>query len=166
MIGNYPSGNGTRILITQETVDHMKAHPIELNLLKQAFLGLEIDNGKWFVGTTDLGRIVGKSMCLETEPIDIDQQVLFGFRHNRKTATRCIRGEGIDTSCITVVLRKGRYQDYFMVSAWAGSKAMPEPTHITQKDRIEYWSTHALVYEENNFDGEPFFSTWREVLRK
>ena len=166
MIGKYPSANGHLILITQDTVDHMKAHPIELSLLKEAFNQLVItDDKKWFVGTVDMGRIVGQSTCLQTDQVDVDQQVLFGFRHNRSIPTRCVYGEGIDTSNLTIVLRKGKV-DYFMISAWAGTKAIQEPTHITQKDRIEFWCNHALVYEENNFKGKPFFSTWREVLRK
>lgn len=161
----FITGNNRNLIITQNFIDHMKAHPVEEALLGEATRLIHVPDQKWFVGAADLGRVIGTSGCLEVDPIDIDTPALFGFRHNRRIASRCVRGEGKPTQHITIVARKGKYQDFFFVSAWPGVPAKPEPTHTTQKENMAFWCEHALIWSESNFENKPFMSTWRDVLR-
>jgi hypothetical protein len=165
LAGNtFVTKNGQLIIVPKNAVEHMAAHPIADPILREAILQLSVGRGKWYVGTADLGRIVGKSGCVTAAEVDADEPALFAFRKNRKYASRCVIGEGMPTSHVTVVARQGSYGDYFFVSAWCGVQATPEPTNLNQKDNMQFWCNNALIWSEEAFEEKPRMSTWRDVI--
>jgi hypothetical protein len=166
--GVFQSGSQRNIIITQAGIDHMAAHPIEDHLLHEAFRMLVVPyvDTKFWKGTVDLGRIIGHSGCVAAPAVGLDEQATFAHRVNRKRATRCTIAEPQETSLVTVVLRRGKYSDYFFVSAWCGDSAPAEPNHVNDAENLDFWCKNALIWNDQSFIEEPFESTWREVLMK
>lgn len=160
--------NDQAVMVTRNTVEHMRAHPISTHLIDQAFKQLIIEsNNEWFVGTAEFGRVIGRSGCVQASQIDADSPALFAFRKGRKFASRCQRGEGSPTEQLTVVARRqGHHKGWILVSAWCGPAAKPEPANLNQKENLAFWCENALVWNDESFVEEPRISTWRDVLTR
>lgn len=127
--------NGLRVKLNHK---HMQAHTDVLLLLPE---------GQKFVKTIDLGRIVGKSGCVETTPTD---DIFYIRRPGRTHTSRCVRGkEGTPTTLVTIVFVRTPAR-IKLITAWIGGAAMREPhdptiNAIERHQAIEFWSNHALV---------------------
>jgi hypothetical protein len=158
------SRNYWKIIVTQDTLEHMEAHSDALVHLRECIKGMIITNK--VVQTHDMGRIIGMTGNTVTDPITIDTPTLFACRKNRPRPSRVVIDvEPMPTSGMTLILRPSkRPKTHFLISAWPGDPAQPEPTNIRKKADLEYWCNHALIWNEEFYKNVPFTSTWREVL--
>jgi hypothetical protein len=167
--GIFPTGSKCDVIVTKSGVHHMIAHPIEDNILHEAFglLTLSRMDNKFWKGTVDLGRIVGLEGRVAVPTVGVDEPTTFAHRHNRKRASHCSVAEAQETSQITVVLRRGsNTNNAFFVSAWCGTAADKEPTNLNDRVPLDFWCNNALIWNDRSFYEPPFTSTWREVLSK
>lgn len=125
-----------------------------------------IDTPTW-AGSIDLGRVIGVCDQVATDVIDLDTIATFARRKNRRTPTRCVIGESTPTTFLTVVV-KGRVKpnEHSLITAYKGPWASPEPRGIDDQPALDYWCKNALVWVPEQYEEEPFESTWREVLSK
>jgi len=115
-------------------------------LLIEVFAKVASLDREFFVAEVDLGRIVGKKVCIETGPTD---EIHFARRYGRKGLSRFVVGrEPEQTSCVTVILKRDEYSDtYVCMSAYVGTRSEPEPWDRNATDQSEaFWQSHALVW--------------------
>ena len=73
----------------------------------------------------------------------------------------------IDSSCITLVLKRIEDDNYILLSSYIGSDSAPEPwdssfynqltwekkvdiDEVAYAKSIEFWNTHALIYDKDD----------------
>ena len=85
------------------------------------------------------------------------------YRKGRNGPTPMVKGRTPElSSSLTVIIRKEKSMEnhYTLISCYAGESAPREPwdksirTLEERKMCIEYWSTHALIYNSNVIDWE------------
>lgn len=121
---------------------HADANP-ELPALVAEALG-QVHSGGFIATAVDLGREVGRSICV---PADASEDIVFARRPNRHGLTRFVRGkQPVPTSSVSVVARP-REDWYELLTAWVGALAPPEPwDRNATAESAEFWSRHALVW--------------------
>lgn len=152
------TATGIDVYIESETFEHMQAHPdVDLEVVKEAISKIDdiTTETPFRIGSTDLGRTVGKDNCVE---INSEDKIEMLYRKNRDGQTPVIlNGEKADTSLVTVgiCLDQGKHT---MFTAFYGQLAPKEPwderiQNPTEKAEAEkFWSTHALVLEPDAID--------------
>lgn len=165
----YNCKRGTMV-IPQTAKDHLQAHPEVLGLLPEALGRLDLPQGAFLVAGIEMGRIVGRSGAIETTPIRPDEPAMFAQRIGRRKPSRVVVGVlGPECSVVTVVARPSRDPGvYLLVTAFIGSPAPKEPwDNFSSPDEaqaaLDFWSRFALVHTPDVM-GEPFTSTWKQVL--
>lgn len=127
-------------------------HGSVAELLPEVFAAISSFDRELVVEEIDLGRTVGRRICVETGPGD---EIVFARRHRRKGMTRFVlQREPEDCSRVVVVLKRDEYSDtYVCLSAYIGTHSEPEPwdTHATATSEA-FWQTHALVWDEQLID--------------
>jgi hypothetical protein len=128
-------------------------------LLEEA-LAMIYSRGRCFVlEELDFGRVIGGSVCVATGP---DDYILYARRHNRGGHSRFVTNrEPIPSSKLVVILRRSDTDPrlYILITAWIGDKSEPEPwdtrAFAATEDPIfaenrsrDFWSRHALIYDE------------------
>jgi hypothetical protein len=162
----FTAQNGVRVRITDNTLQHMAAHPIAFELLEEAIAKSSPGRERSWGGSVDLERIVGKENRISVPQVGLDDTSLFALRHNRKRPTHTsLAAQPTETSNITLIVNDlGRYGGPTLISAWFGTLASPEPRSLQSKEHLEYWCKNALLWNDQDFASVPFFSTWRRVL--
>ena len=159
-MGNMYTKNGMRVIIPQSTIDHMEAHAdVSFNKLKEAISQIDYQGG-FYKESVNLGRIIGKTSCVEVGPND---NVEYFYRKNRAGVTPFVKGrEPEDTTNIVVIFREGKYGNPILITSWYGNLAPMEPwdarrKHCTDeeiKECDDFWASHALIYDESCIDLE------------
>lgn len=158
---NFKTKNGRKITVTQGTMNHMKAHQdVDMAVVDEALKKINFV-GDFFIGSVDMGRIIGKTSCVEVKPTD---EVIYFYRKNRSGKTPFVKNRvPIDTKNITICLKKDwKSGRPILVTAYYGDRAPMEPWDARRKGcnakEIEecdiFWKSHALIYDVNSIDFE------------
>lgn len=152
--------NNLKVIVPQSTIEHMEAHAdVSFRKLKEAVKRIDYQGG-FFKASIDMGRVIGKTTCVEVGP---DDEVQHLYRKNRKGTTPFVKGrEPEDTTNIVVIFREGRYGNPILITSWYGGLAPMEPWDARRKhcseeeirESDEFWSTHALIFDESCVDME------------
>lgn len=158
--------NGRMITITENTMKHMEAHPdVDLAHLAEAISKISY-NGGFLKTCVDMGRVVGKSSCVETDEND---DIVYRYRKHRRGETRFVKNKPEqDTTKMVVIITdhqlngpvKRMFEEPILITSWYGDIAPMEPwdarrKHMSEdyiKECDDFWSTHALVYKEDTID--------------
>ena len=152
--------NGIRVIIPQSTLDHMEAHAdVDFDILAEACKKIDYHGG-FYKDSINMGRVIGKTTCVEVGP---DDDVQYFYRKKRKGTTPFVKGrEPEDTTNIVVIFREGKYGNPMLLTSWYGNLAPMEPWDARRKNCSEeeikeceeFWSTHALIFDEACIDAE------------
>lgn len=131
-----------------ENSQHMLAHPVAKADLIEAVGKIEYVPTFW-IGTVDLGRVVGKNACVE---VTAEDDVREECRPGRELPSRVVYGREMeDTTLMTVGICTDEDDGLVTVfTAFAGPKAPRELSdpRLTEEERPAaeaFWRTHALV---------------------
>ena len=128
-------------------------------LLKSAVSMVRTSGKSFFKAKCQFEKPVGYSMCV---PVSKKDNVLMVYRKGRKGMTPMVKGRNPEPcSSIIVILKKDQTNHcYILVSAFIGNETEKEPwdafvrTEEQRKKSITFWTTHALIYDENQIDWE------------
>lgn len=114
-------------------------------LLEEVFARIDSRGRGFLVETIDLDRIVGEATRVETREGD---EIIFAQRVGRQGFTRFVKNRKPEAcSTVTVILKKGDFGDYVLITGWVGSQAEPEPWDRNATERsVRFWSHQALVW--------------------
>lgn len=103
----------------------------------------------------NMGRIVGKKLCVETtEKDEIFYAAMPGRKSNR--VSRYVRNrEPVDSSFITLILQKRDDERFQLFNCYIGEPApmdlsdphLEKASKEAQQEALEFWKNHALIYE-------------------
>ena len=171
---------GGAVVVPWGRQQHLRAHPDVLDVLDEAISKIELPtDGESLKTTVDLGRVIGRAGAVETDPIQYDEPAWFAHRIGRDGPSRVVLDtEGPEVSTVAVLASQAKDRGtgeiqpgkYTLVTAWVGSaEAEREPwdkgikTERERQAALRYWCSHALVYDKEVM-GEPFQSSWKEIL--
>lgn len=169
----FRTADGGTIMVPSKAEDHLRAHPEVAGLLPEAAALVRLPRDGSFLSTkVEMGRIVGRSGCVSTPPIDPSHRSLFAQRIGRDRPSRIIIGEGEETTKVVVLAfpARGETRTYVLVTSWVGGLAAKEPwdpmikSQTECEESLDFWCSHALVYDSSVMD-ESFESTWETVLQ-
>lgn len=113
----------------------------------------------------DMGYIIGKDSCVE---ITKDDDIVYVIRKGRNGPTPMVKNRvPIDSSFLTILLKRIELGDYVLISSYIGKVSEPEPwdsnfyNQFTWEKKvdldkewyqkcIDFWNTHALIYDKAN----------------
>ena len=123
---------------------HLKAYPLLGELLPLALNQITSDARDFLLSEVDMGKVVGKSICVATTMSD---QIIFAQRPNRKGLTRFVESrEPEECSKIAVILKKADGY-YVLLSAFVGGPTPPEPwDKFASPESLPFWNSHALIW--------------------
>lgn len=167
--------DGYRLAIPSEFDKHIAAHPdITDALLAEAFGMVDATSAGWEISeTVDLGRVIGVTSKVQTEPVAADAPCLFGYRHGRRHPSRTVLGvEKPATSRVTIAAERVARDCFVLRTAYLGDHAPPEPTsfraikrkRLSRVEVLAFWCRHALIHDPLEFASEPFESTWASII--
>lgn len=163
---------GGTVIVPRKAEDHLRAHPEVEELLAEAVAKLRLPrDGAFLSAEVEMGRVVGRSGCVQTPPITSSDRTLFAQRVGRDHSSRVIVGEGEETTKVVILAfaSPGEGGTYVLVTSWVGSLARKEPWDRTiasdgeHRDCLQFWCSNALVYDPAVM-AEPFESTWEKIL--
>lgn len=152
--------NGKEVYDTKDS-RWQSAHKIVTPELLQEALGkIEIDDGQdLFVDSIDMGRVIGKTYCVQTTELD---QVFKARRNGRVGETPTVINKApADCSKLAIVLNKNDNKSYILATTYIGEITPMEPwdqalLELGDQQKIqeskEFWSNHALVYDRTAID--------------
>lgn len=152
--------NGKEIYDTKDS-HWQSAHKIVTQeLLQEAFDKIEISDGQeLFVDAIEMGRIIGKTYCVQTSELD---QVFKARRNGRAGNTPTVINKApADCSKLAIVLNKNDDKSYILATTYIGEITPMEPWDPTllqtgdeQKiqESKDFWATHALIYDRTAID--------------
>jgi hypothetical protein len=161
---------GQRIVVTGNRLEHLRAHPVEMNLLREAVGRLNLPTTENFYKVTlDFGRIIGQTMCVA---VSANSAQFFAKRHGRQHPTRVVIGvTKPDCQLFTIVLKKGRLGDWMFITGYVGGDTPREPHDPTIQtveefiDCLRFWTDHALIHDPELMS-DSYVSTWQTELEK
>ncbi len=169
----YRTACGGTIVVPTKAEDHLRAHP-EVGALLPEAIGLVVlpSDGAFLSTEVEMGRVVGRSGCVQTPPISPSDRSLFAQRVGRERASCVIMGVGEETTKVAILASPSRQEagTYVLVTAWVGTLARKEPWDPMIRSQEEYqeclrfWCSNALVWDPAVMS-EPFESSWDEVLK-
>ncbi|HNU96315.1 MAG TPA: hypothetical protein PKH95_02815 [Candidatus Magasanikbacteria bacterium] len=175
----YFDKNKNKVFVSEKTREHLLAHPDVIQYLQEAIGKADLSEvEKIFKIEINLGKNIGKSYCIPTEPLRGKTKALFAKRKNRLGPSRVVYGQGVDCSSITLLGARSIYEpdNFVLFTAYIGHLADMEPWDInikdgeTMKSAYDFWRTHALVYDPNDkntsFIEEPQEKTWEQVMQE
>lgn len=151
--------NGIKIKVAHWTIDHMKAHQdVDMAIVDEALKKINFV-GDFFIGSIDMGRVIGTTSCVEINPED---EVLYFYRKNRFGKTPFVKNRlPKETKNVTICLGKDQKNgEPVLITAYYGDRAPMEPWDARRKNCSEnvikecddFWNSHALIYDENSID--------------
>jgi hypothetical protein len=164
---------GGTIVVPRKAEDHLRAHPNVDLLMPEAIARVQLPrDGAFLSAEVEIGRVVGRSGCVQTSPITQSDRVLFAQRIGRDKPSRVIVGEGEKTTKVVVLAFASREEasTYVLATSWVGSLAPKEPwdPNIRRDEEyqecLRFWYSHALVWDPAVMS-EPFENSWAEVLQ-
>jgi hypothetical protein len=171
----YRTACGKQVYLSGKAYEHMVVHPEVFDLLPEAISKANLRNMRFAEIEVDLGRAIGVA-TRTAAPCASDDKVLFAVRDGRDHPSRVIRldaSKRSPTNYVAIVASLDRNQPntYKLITAWVGRLARREPWDRNIRDDgersecLKFWCSNALIYDPNVM-GEPFESSWTEVLRK
>jgi hypothetical protein len=169
-----PTACGGRLIVPRDALQRLRAQPEVINLLGKAAGRLELPtDGQPLAKEIDLGRKLGRRRVVETPEVEIDQPCLFAQRIGRGRPSRVVTGkQGEMTNVISLRAEAvGCVATYRLKTASLGKLAPREPWSAMRNeselkyDSLPFWMCHAYVYDPRTMIGEPFTSTWEEIMR-
>jgi hypothetical protein len=164
---------GGTIVVPHKVEGHLRAHPEVDLLLPEAIARVRLpQDGAFLSAEVEMGRVVGRSGCVQTPLIGLTDRTLFAKRIGRDHPSRVIVSEGKKTTKVVVLAFASREEagTYVLVTSWVGSLAPKEPWDPNIRGDAEYqeclsfWCSNALVWDPSVMS-EPFKGSWEEVLR-
>jgi len=163
---------GGKIIVPRKAEDHLVAHPEVRDLLSEAIAKLRLpQDGAFLSAEVEMGRVIGRSGCVQTPLIALPDRALFAQRVGRDRPSRVIVGEGVETTKVVILAfaARGEAGTYVLLTSWVGTLARKEPwdrtiaTAVEHQDCLQFWCSHALVWDSAVMSA-PFESCWTEVL--
>jgi hypothetical protein len=148
----------------EKVIDRVNSHihSNTWNILPVALAKIEAKGKEFIIEEIDFGRVIGRSICVKTNPED---RIWYAQRVNRWGLSRFVRNrEPEPCSTIVVILKKAEESgEYILITAFIGHLSEPEPwdqrsfsrqanpAQAEEKSR-RFWANHALVWgmEEAN----------------
>ncbi|MDD3284033.1 MAG: hypothetical protein PHZ07_00380 [Patescibacteria group bacterium] len=125
--------------------------------LGQALTYVESAGREFIEEEVYLGRFIGQSTCVST---DANDEIIYAQRTGRTGLTRFVKNHlPEDCNYMVLVLKKAKKGDgYILITAFIGRLSFPEPwdenafskhedPDRARKDSIDFWSSHALIWE-------------------
>ena len=171
----FSTGCGGIIMVPFSAQEHLRAHPEVSELLAEAIGRLSLPSGGQFLAIeVEMGRVIGRSNCVSTEPINSNELVTFASRTGRERASRVIVGvEGPETTRVSVLAFASKEDErkYVLITSFVGELAPKEPWDRSlisgsaeHQESLDFWCRHALIHQPEIMD-DVFESTWDEVLK-
>lgn len=170
----FQTACGGVIVIPQKAENHLVAHPEVRDLLPEAIGLVVLPSGGAFLSTeVEMGRVVGKSGCVQTAPITPCDRALFAQRVGRARPTRVVVGEAGSETTKVVVLAFASREDpntYVLATSWVGDLAPLEPwdpmirSQMERQESLDFWCSNALIWTPGVM-GEPFEATWEIICK-
>lgn len=168
----YTTANGRTIFVTPSARHHLAAHPEVSAVLEEAMLRLDPIAGRFLRREVDLGRVLGRSGCVETRPIAFDEPALFAQRIGRQKPSRVIVGApGPECRTVVIIAQPNPKRDgHNLMTAYVGTLAPREPWDPSLRPSekitsVKFWCRHALVYDESVMD-PPERASWKDILQR
>jgi hypothetical protein len=169
----FKAACGGTIVVPPKVEQHLWAHPEVRDLLPLAIGRMKLPLDGSFISTeVEMGHVVGRSGCVATPPIGLDDQRFFALRVGREKPSRVILDvEGPETTKVVVMAFPSRESRgvYILVTSFVGQLAPKEPwdknirSQSELQESLDFWCSHALIYDPE-ISGPVFESTWRQVL--
>ncbi len=136
---------------------------VNFETLVKALSGLHLCN-EFHKEVVDMKCVIGKCDCV---PITKNDEIIYVIRKGRKGPTPMVKKRlPMDSSCITVVLKRIEDDNYILLSSYIGNESAPEPwdsnfynqftwkknpniDELAYAKSIEFWNTHALIYNKD-----------------
>lgn len=155
--------NGQDIYVSADTMEHMKAHPdVKLAHVVEAIGKINDYDGRFHMGSVDMGRVIGTDNCVEVGKDNEEVQML--YRKGREGKSPVILETGntkpAETKLVTIGMRRDDDDGKStMFTSFYGQIAPKEPwdKSLTPKEKVasqKFWSTHALVIPKEAVDLE------------
>lgn len=143
------TNNGINVSVIIEN-EHMLAHPsVTDEILAEALTKVEYAPPFW-MGTVDIGRVIGTDACVETTDAD---DIRYECRPGREIKSRMVYGRKPEsTTLLTIGICTDDDGIETVFTAFPGLKAPKEleDPRLTESERAEaeaFWATHALCAE-------------------
>lgn len=162
------TGDGGRIVVSDQTKKHLEAHQGILPLLPEAVSRICLPDGDELVREIQMGRIVGKDYCCETGQISRDTFTSFVWRPGRRGPSRVILIDTLqDTDLVSVVAKRVSDGEFSLITAFLGRLAPREPwdpwlDSFEEMESLVFWLSHALAVVE--IPRGLFWASWDQVL--
>ena len=171
----YLLPSGQVLEVPSSTLEHLRAHPeVTPEILEAAVAELNppSSQGVSMIDLTDQFGLWGKSGLVE-----VPEVTLFAFRKGRIAPSPVVDHPGVPASKLAVVTKPKDDGGFLLISCWCtdGVPAKPEPITpmvdprtekglLLRQEFLQFWRGHALALGISPIEGEPFTSTWDEVL--
>lgn len=137
---------------------HIQSHSSVTPFLAEALGKISVDKRNFIAEEINLGRIIGKNICVKT---DTDDEIVYASRPKRFGKTRFVKTKkSQDCSTVMVVMKKFNGDSHFtLMTSFIGGAAPNEPWDNRAFNRSEnpvkaktestsFWNSHALVWGE------------------
>lgn len=169
----YVTKCGGTIVVPPKTQEHLRAHPEVSGVLAEAIGLITLPrNGEFLAVAVEMGRVVGRSGCVPTEPIRPSSPAMFALRVGRDKPSRVMVGvEGPESTTVVVLAFVAKEtRTYVLITSFIGELAPKEPWDRSMRlgsaeamDSLEFWTRNALVHDPSVM-GPVFESSWSDVL--
>lgn len=132
------------------------------HILPDALARIESNGRTFFVEEVDFGQPIGETICVATGPSD---EIVYAKRPKRFGYTRFVKNRQPEPcSSVVIILKTADGQadaeKYVLVTAFIGRKPEPEPWDTknfaqqenpaeAERKAREFWSSHALIYDND-----------------
>jgi hypothetical protein len=170
-----PLANTNVLVVPQTTIEHLSAHPevTEATLeLAASLLNPPDTQQTSYIDLFDYFGNWGFCSLVKVESVN-----LFAFRRGRNVPTHVTIAPSQLASKIAMVTKPIDNTRYKLITAYCsdGTLSTLEPISYeidpqTNEGRqlrnqsLDFWSYHALSLDSTPIDGEPFESTWEEII--
>lgn len=131
-------------------------------ILESAINVIDTEGEKFVKKQINFNQPIGKQSCVEVGPED---EIVMVYRKGRSGRTPMVKNREMEPcSSLTIILKKDQSDEiddtYKMITAFIGGDSTREPWDPNVENEEEYhacedfWSSHALVYDENLIDFE------------
>lgn len=172
--GKIARADGACLFLLSRTVKHMAAHPdVTFNFIRAAFERTELPvSRKSLKSEVDFGRVIGRTSKVITDSIDPYDTATFAYRFGRRYPSRVVVGVPKPTTSILVLVAErdpARGEAAWVLeTAYFGTNAPLEPLSgrvfrdnpETRASVLQFWCSHALIYDPGECVTQPFRSSW------
>jgi len=157
------------------TLEHLQAHPEVTPEILEAAVSQLVPPPSQEVSMIDLIQPFG--LWGKSGLVKVPEVTLFAFRKGRIAPSPVIQHPGVLASKLAVVTKPTEGGGFLLVSCWCtdGAPAKPEPITpmvdprtekglLLRQEFLQFWRVNALALGVSPIEGEPFTSTWDEVI--